>query len=165
MVLVCYTSSCHDDHLCQLFSIPTMHNKVMGQIRTGFTEVYAQCLSADCDLDLWPGDMVLVCYTLSCHDDHLCQIIFKFHHAWLSYGPDTTLEYTNTHTHTHMDRVNSICPSAISWRGHKNLVYTLEGTVSIKSSWNFVRMLILIKYKSILKLGHVGLKNRSQLGH
>ena len=33
-----------------LFSNPTMHNKVMGL--TGFTEVYAQSLSADCDLDL-----------------------------------------------------------------------------------------------------------------
>ena len=29
-----------------------MHNKVMGWTRTGFTEVYAQSLSADCDLDL-----------------------------------------------------------------------------------------------------------------
>ena len=32
----------------KLFSIPTMHNKVMGRTRTGFTEVYAQSLS---DLD------------------------------------------------------------------------------------------------------------------
>ena len=29
-----------------------MHNKVMVQTQTGFTEVYAQSLSADCDLDL-----------------------------------------------------------------------------------------------------------------
>ena len=29
-----------------------MHNKVMGRIRTDSTEVYAQSLSADCDLDL-----------------------------------------------------------------------------------------------------------------
>ena len=36
----------------KLFSNPTMHNKVMGRTRTGFTEVYAQSLSADCDLDL-----------------------------------------------------------------------------------------------------------------
>ena len=35
-----------------LFSNPTMHNKVMGQTQTGFTEVYAQSLSVDCDLDL-----------------------------------------------------------------------------------------------------------------
>ena len=27
-----------------------MHNKVMGWTRTGFTEVYAQSLSVDCDL-------------------------------------------------------------------------------------------------------------------
>ena len=35
-----------------LFSNPNMHNKAMGRTRTGFTEVYAQSLSADCDLDL-----------------------------------------------------------------------------------------------------------------
>ena len=35
-----------------LFSSPTMHNKSMGRTRTGFTEVYAQSLSVDCDLDL-----------------------------------------------------------------------------------------------------------------
>ena len=37
----------------QLFSNPAMHNKVMGRTRTGSTEVYAQSLSADYDLDLW----------------------------------------------------------------------------------------------------------------
>ena len=36
----------------KLFSNPTMHNKVMGLTRPGFTEVYAQSLSANCDLDL-----------------------------------------------------------------------------------------------------------------
>ena len=36
----------------KLFSNPTMHNKVMGRTRTGSTEVYAQSLSEDCDLDL-----------------------------------------------------------------------------------------------------------------
>ena len=35
-----------------LFSNPTMHNKVMSRTRTGFTEVYAQSLGADCNLDL-----------------------------------------------------------------------------------------------------------------
>ena len=75
-----------------------MHNKVMGRPRTGFTEVYAQSLNADCDLNIWPSDMVfvrdteayaqslsadcdldlwlsdmvLVCDTSSCHDYHLC---------------------------------------------------------------------------------------------
>ena len=75
-----------------------MHNKVMDRTRTGFTEVYAQSLSADCVLDLWPSDMVLVRDTWSYHDDHLCQIIFKSHHVRLSYGPDTILEHTHTHT-------------------------------------------------------------------
>ena len=58
-----------------------MHNKVMGPTRTGTTEVYAQSLSVDCDLDLWSSDMVLNRDTLSCHVDHLCQIIFKSHYA------------------------------------------------------------------------------------
>ena len=73
----------------KLFSNPTMHNKVMGWIRTGFTEVYAQNLSADCDLDLSPRDMVLIYNITSCHDDYLCQISFKSHHALQSYGLDT----------------------------------------------------------------------------
>ena len=40
----------------ELFSNPTMHNKVTGRRRIGFTEVYAQSLSANCDLtfDLAP---------------------------------------------------------------------------------------------------------------
>ena len=58
-----------------------MHNKVMGRTQTGFTEVYAQSLSAEFDLDLWPSDMVFVCDTSSCHDDHLRQILFKSHYA------------------------------------------------------------------------------------
>ena len=52
MVLVRNTSSCHDDHLCQIIFKPTMPNKVMGRTQTGFTEVYARSLSEDCDLDL-----------------------------------------------------------------------------------------------------------------
>ena len=52
MILVRDTSSCHDVNSAKLFSNPTMHNKVMGWTQTGFTEVYAQSLSADCDLDL-----------------------------------------------------------------------------------------------------------------
>ena len=35
-----------------LFSNPTMHNKVMDRTETGVIEVYAQGLSADCNLDL-----------------------------------------------------------------------------------------------------------------
>ena len=54
-----------------------MHNKVMGRTQTGFTEVYAYSLSADCDRDLWPSKMIFVRHTLSCHDNYLCQIIFK----------------------------------------------------------------------------------------
>ena len=58
-----------------------MHNKVMGWTETGFGEVYAPSLSVDCGLDLWPSGMVLVQDTSSCHDGHLCQIIFKSYFA------------------------------------------------------------------------------------
>ena len=36
----------------KLFSNPTIHNKFMGRTCTGFTEIYAQSLSADCDLNI-----------------------------------------------------------------------------------------------------------------
>ena len=49
-----------------------MCKKVMGQTQTGFTEVYAQSLSADCDLDNWPSNMVPDRNTSSSHNDHLC---------------------------------------------------------------------------------------------
>ena len=39
-------------------------------------------------------------------------------------------------------------------------MHTLEGTVLIESSCNFVRMIILIKSRSPLKMGHVGSKTR-----
>ena len=45
----------------KLFLNPTMHNKVIGRSQTGTTEIYAQSLSVDRDLDLRPSDMVLVC--------------------------------------------------------------------------------------------------------
>ena len=35
----------------KLFLNPTMHDKVIGQTRTRSTEVYAQILIVDCDLD------------------------------------------------------------------------------------------------------------------
>ena len=40
-------------------------------------------------------------------------------------------------------------------------MYTLEGTVLIKSSQNFIRMLMIMISRIISKLGHVGLKTRS----
>ena len=69
----------------KLISNPTMHDKVVGRTRTGFTQVYAQSLSAYCDLDLWPSNMVIVHNTFSC-PDHLCLIIYKSHHTWQRYG-------------------------------------------------------------------------------
>ena len=40
-------------------------------------------------------------------------------------------------------------------------MYTQEGTVLIQSSQNFIRMLMIIIFRSSLKLGHVGSKTRS----
>ena len=40
-------------------------------------------------------------------------------------------------------------------------MYTLKGTVLIQSSQNFIRMLIIIIFRSRSKLGHVGSKTRS----
>ena len=40
-------------------------------------------------------------------------------------------------------------------------MYTLEGTVLIQSSRNFIRMLMIIISRSPFKLGHVGSKTRS----
>ena len=87
----------------KLFLNPTMHNKVMGRTRIDSIEAYAQSLSADCDHNLRPSDMILVRDTSSWHDNHLFQIIFKSHYVQLSYGPDTILE-THTHIHTYTDR-------------------------------------------------------------
>ena len=88
IIFVCNTSSCLDNHLCHIV-YKTQHRCLSyGQTRTGSTKIYAQILSADCDIDLWPSDMVLVHDTLFCHDDHLYQIIFKSHHAWKNYGSD-----------------------------------------------------------------------------
>ena len=43
----------------------------------------------------------------------------------------------------------------------KNLLYTLEGTVLIQSSPNFIRMFVMKLSRSNLKFGHVGSKTRS----
>ena len=66
----------------KLFTDPTMNDNVTGPTRTGFTKAFSQSLRASCDLDLWCNDVVVVCDKLSCHDDYLCEIIFKSHHAW-----------------------------------------------------------------------------------
>ena len=52
------------------------------------TNRFHQSLCTSCDLDLWPSDIVLAHDTSSCHDYHLCHIIFKSHHAIQSYMLD-----------------------------------------------------------------------------
>ena len=88
MIFVCNTSSCHDNYLFHIIYKSQHRSPSYGQTQTGFTEIYAQSLSADCDIDLWSRDMVLVRDTLFCHDYHLYQIIFKSDHAWQRYGSD-----------------------------------------------------------------------------
>ena len=82
MIFVCNTSFCHCNHLCHII-YKSQHYRwpSYGQEQTGFTEIYAQSLSADCNIDLRRNDMVLVHDTLLCHEDHLYQLIFKSHHA------------------------------------------------------------------------------------
>ena len=45
----------------------------------GTLDAYAQTVIVDCELDLWPSDMVLAHDTSIYHDNHYCQIIFKSH--------------------------------------------------------------------------------------
>ena len=58
-----------------------MQDKVISWIQQVFIVAYEQSLTTDYDLDLWASNMVFVCDTLSCHDNHLYQIIFESHHA------------------------------------------------------------------------------------
>ena len=90
MSFVCNTPSCHYNNLCHIIYKSQHRRPSYGQTRTGFTQIYAQSLNADYDIDLWPNNMVLVRDTLFCHDDHLYQLIFKSHLAWPSYGSDIT---------------------------------------------------------------------------
>ena len=70
--------------------------KVIGQTHTGSNKDYSQSLSANCDLDLQPSNMVLAHDASSSHDGLLCQII--------SIPPcrrDISLtQFWNTQTHT-----------------------------------------------------------------
>ena len=52
-----------------------MQDEIMGWT----WDAFAQTVSVDCDLDLWPSDMVLIHDTSSGRDDLFCQIIFKSH--------------------------------------------------------------------------------------
>ena len=96
-----------------------MHDEVMGRTQTGFTEAYAQSLSVDCDLDLatW---LLFTIYRL------IKMVIY----ANLFSNPTIQDKFMgrtcfwNTKTHTYTDRVNYICPSAISWLGHNKRLFS-----------------------------------------
>ena len=72
-------------------------------------KAYAQSPHAQCDHDLQAGNMTILPDRLSCHDDYLGQIFFKFHLSGRSYGSDTVWgmhKHTHIHIHTHIDRIN-----------------------------------------------------------
>ena len=97
------------------------NNKVMNQTLTGFTKAYAQTVNADCDLDLWPSDMVLACNTFSCLDD----IIIKSHHAGWSYGLSTPGRGVFTSSH-------SCTPTSIPYTlFHYRLAFSISNLVRI----------------------------------
>ena len=116
----------------------------MGRTRIGFTQAYAQSLSANCDLDLWPSNIVLTWDTSSCHDDHLWQIIFKTPHAGQRYGPDMILEYTNKQTHKHGQG-----------RLYMPFRHFMEGC--FKSRWHCLKILekMILPSELLLKAGKI----------
>ena len=57
------------------FQIPPCHTKLWAD--TNRFHGSRRTSSANCDLDFWPSNMVHTWDTSSCHDDHLCQIIFR----------------------------------------------------------------------------------------
>ena len=72
-------------------------NNVMSRIRTGFTEAFAENVSADCDVDLWRSDIILAHYTLSSRWSFVPNNFYKFYYAWRSYGSDTILRCIKLH--------------------------------------------------------------------
>ena len=50
-----------------------------------------------------------------------------------------------------------VCPSSVNIY----LVNTIQATLCIQSSWNFVRMFVLIKFGSSSNMGHIWSKTRS----
>ena len=54
--------------------------------------MYAQSLSADCGLDIWPRDMILACDTPSCHGNLFSILSHNLgrsfgHHRWIRNNP------------------------------------------------------------------------------
>ena len=84
-----------------------MHNEVMVQTQTGFTDIYAQSLRADCDLDLWPSDMVLVRNTSPCPDNQLflnhLQILPCITKLWVRHKQVSLKTMQNLSADCHLD--------------------------------------------------------------
>ena len=91
LVFIYNTSSYHDDHLCQIMLNLTMHDKVVGQSKTGFNEEYAHMWTVTLTFDLATWflfathrlDMIII----------WAKFIFKSHYAWQSNGPDRNRYY------------------------------------------------------------------------
>ena len=56
----------------------TFLHSVRGNDAKRFIAAYEQSLSMVYDLEFKAGYMVFVCTTPSCHNNHLCHIIYKF---------------------------------------------------------------------------------------
>lgn len=81
VIFVANTSSCHNNQSCQFIYKCQYKCLSYRQTQTGFSEIYAQHLSADCDIDLCHNNMVFAHDTLFGHADHLYLNNFKSHHA------------------------------------------------------------------------------------
>ena len=82
------TLSCQDNYLCHI----TVKSHQAGQSNRPdmFMCHYSLCtkLNAHCDFDLQVSSLATYC-----HDDHLCLITLKFHHAGQSYVLDSLRHY------------------------------------------------------------------------
>ena len=101
MVLACDTSSCHVYNLCQI--IFKSHNAIQsfGPDTKRFQRNLCTKLSANCDLDLWPSDMILARDTSSCHGYHLCQL---FLNPMMQDEDVSRTRFWNTHTQSEKER-------------------------------------------------------------
>ena len=96
----------------------------MDRTETGFTEAYAQSLSADYDLDLRPSHVAFVRDKLSCHDNYLCQIILNPTMQGEVMGQ---IRFRNTRTKTCTHREGKLYMSFRHFMaGNKKMIYILS---------------------------------------
>ena len=107
----------------KLFINPNIDHQVMGRHKQvslkSMHNVEVQTVTLTFDLVTW---FLFMTYCL------VMMIICASRTAKLRPGHDS-----GTHKHTHTDRVNSICPSAISWRGNKKHGYVPTHSTSVQN--------------------------------